>query len=264
MSTGREEFIKCFGAVCQWNNYWERWNDMLHLFAIEIANAVDTVHRDPRNAEYGRIAVKYKRDEYERFADLFAIMTDTLEREPFQDFLGDMYMRLDMGSKAHGQCFTPFNVCRMVANLAMDESVIRSRLEEKGWISVNDCACGAGALLIAGAERLYEMGVNFQEKAYFVAGDIDTTVGLMCYIQLSMLGCAGRVRIGDTLTDPDTGDMLLGDGKPTTWYTPMLFMSEIWQGRVTARYMDLAISGFRKKRKEGEPRGDGYEQLSIL
>ena len=46
----------------------------------------------------------------------------------------------------------------------------------------------------------------------------------MCYVQLSLLGCAGYVRIGNTLTDPMTGSVLHGSNNDrNTWYMPMYF-----------------------------------------
>ena len=233
-----KEFVKCFNGICQWNNGWDRWNDMVNMFAITIANTVDLNNREKREELYAHTAGKYKPEELNRFAELFAVMVDAMERNPFQDFLGQMYMELNMGSKSHGQCFTPFSVCQLMVETAMPEEKIRQKLEEHGWISINDCTCGAGAILIAAAERLHLMGVNYQRHALFVAQDLDSTVAMMCYIQLSLLGCAGRVRIGDTLMNPDNSDVLMGDGKPNTWYMPM-FYSDIWSGRVFARYMDL-------------------------
>lgn len=233
-----KQFVKAFNSVCNWNGTWERWNDMVNLFAIEIANQVDLNHRDEREKTYRYIRERYSLKEFERFANLFCILVECLERNPFQDFLGGMYMELDMGSKAHGQCFTPFGACQAMAACALPEEHVKQRLDERGWISLNDCACGAGATLIAAAERLYQMNVNYQQQAYFVAQDIDNTVAMMCYIQLSLIGCAGRVCIGDTLTKPDTGDILLGDGKPSTWYMPM-FYSNVWSGRAIARYHNL-------------------------
>ena len=53
---------------------------------------------------------------------------------------------------------------------------------------------------------------------------------MMCYIQLSLLGCPGYVHVGNTLTDPMTGSTLFGDGKPSTWYTPMFFR-DVWEHR---------------------------------
>lgn len=243
------EFVKAFNAICNWNNGWERWNDTMSLFAIEISNTVDLINREEREAEYIRIRQKYSEKEFERFQEVFQILIDSLERNPFQDFLGTMYMELDMGSKTHGQNFTPFGVCQAMANIAMPEAVIRERLEKRGWIAINDCACGAGATLIAAAERLYQLGINYQQKAMFVAGDIDTTVGKMCYVQLSLLGCPGRVRLGDSLANPEVGDVLIGERGPNTWRTPM-FYSDIWFGRVRARYMDGILNRMRQETED--------------
>lgn len=233
----KRNFTKMFLNVCNWNNPWERWNDMLWLFAIDIANTVDWNHKDKRTETYTAIARKYKPDEFAKFVDLFNEMVLEMDRKPFQDFLGSIYMELDMGSDTHGQFFTPYNLCELNASLAIKEDDIRRQIDEYGWISLNDCACGAGAMLIAGAKRLLDLGIDYQSRALFVGQDLDSTVAMMCYIQLSLLGCAGYVRIGDTLTDPPTADLLLGDGKETTWHTPMLY-SEIWSGRALFRWMD--------------------------
>ena len=227
-------FIKIFNSICNWNNPWDRWNDMVHLFAIEIANVFDKKSAGTRNEQYIRIAKKYTPEEFKGFTDLFNETVMNFEKNPFQDVLGQMYMELDMGSKTHGQCFTPYNVCRMMAECLMDESYIRQRLDEQGWISITDCACGGGAMLIAGAERLRELGINYQEKALFIGQDLDETVAMMCYIQMSLLGCPGRVRIGNTLRNPEACDILLGEGKANVWYTPMFF-SDVWTWRAMLR-----------------------------
>lgn len=244
--TDAREFVKAFDAICNWNNGWERWNDAMSLFAIELSNPVDLNNREEREAEYIRIRQKYTDTEFDRFGNVLTILVDSLERNPFQDFLGTMYMQLDMGSKMHGQCFTPFSLCQAMAKMAMPEEVIRERLDRRGWLAINDCACGAGATLIAAAERLHELGINYQQKALFVAGDIDTTVAKMCYVQLSLLGCPGRVRIGDSLMNPETGDILIGEEGSNTWRTPM-FYTETWFGRILARKMDMVLGALRPK-----------------
>ena len=98
-------------------------------------------------------------------------------------------------------------------------------------------ACASFALadeidpaLIAAAQVLHERGINYQQHAVFIAQDIDQTVALMCYVQMSLIGCAGYVRIGNTLTDPTTGRMLYGDGTANCWLMPMFF-HEIWHMR---------------------------------
>ena len=51
--------------------------------------------------------------------------------------------------------------------------------------------------------------------------------GLMAYIQLSIIGAAGYIKIGNSLTDPiKTGDKL-----DNYWFTPMFF-NDVWRMRV--------------------------------
>jgi hypothetical protein len=101
------------------------------------------------------------------------------------------------------------------------------RVEQDGYISINDPCCGAGATLIAGIhaarKQLEKANLNYQNHLLIVAQDIDETVALMCYIQLSLLGVAGYVKVGNSLTEPMTDS----DDKENYWFTPMYF-SNIW------------------------------------
>lgn len=235
----QKEFVKLFDSICQWNSRWDRWNDMVKLFAIEISNPVDALHRESRNKTYAAIAQKYKPEEFQRFVPLLVELISNFEKNPFQDFLGSMYMDLELGSSQNGQFFTPYNICQMMAEVSISDDV-NDKIAERGWVSLHDPTCGGGATLIGAAEALYKRGINYQERALFFGQDLDQTVALMCYIQLSLIGCAGYVRIGDTLNNPPTGDVLLRQTDSDTWYTPMYF-SAFWQGRVFARSLDRMI-----------------------
>lgn len=242
----QKAFVKIFDSICQWNSPWDRWNDMVTMFAIELS-ALDLAHRQERQKTYAAIAGKYKPDEMNRFADLFSELIRSYEENPFRDFLGQMYMELGLGNSHAGQFFTPYNICYMMSTVEMEG--VESRIADHGWISINDPACGGGATLISDAEVLYKKGINYQEHALFVGQDLDQTVALMCFVQLSMIGCPGYIRIGDTLSDPPAGDLLLGEGTSSTWYTPMWY-SSIWQGRILARRMDRILSQKPARRME--------------
>lgn len=100
-------------------------------------------------------------------------------------------------------------------------------------------ACGGGATLIAAANvarnDLEKAGFNFQNHILFSAQDIEETVALMCYIQLSLLGVAGFVKVGNSLTDPIRN----GDSLENYWFTPMYF-SDVWHTRrVVSQMMDI-------------------------
>lgn len=235
----QKAFVKIFDSICQWNSRWDRWNDMVMLFAIEIANTVDTVHRAERNETYAAIARKYKPQEFERFRELFVELINNLEKNPFQDFLGAMYMEMELGNNHAGQFFTPYYVCEMMAEMILPEQF--PQLERPGYITVNDPACGAGATLIAAAQVLHSRNINYQRQVIFVAQDIDQTVALMCYIQMSLIGCAGYVRVGDTISDPTTGHPLYGDGTSKCWMMPM-FYTDVWNMHRMADQMKRLFS----------------------
>ena len=99
-------------------------------------------------------------------------------------------------------------------------------------ISVNDPACGAGATLVAAANIFHRKKINYQTRVLFTANDIDRVVAQMCYIQLSLLGCAGWVAVANTISNPVCGDPLMPVEKPGQefWYTPFYFREE-WNCR---------------------------------
>lgn len=206
---------------------WEVWSDFCLMAACAISSPVDAEHHDKREALYAQTAKKYNAKELELFAELFATVVMALDEDPDQDFLGDLFMQLELGSHWHGQFFTPYSICRCMAEISIAD--MYGILAEKGWCSVNDPACGAGALLIAFANecrRRPGREVNYQTSVLFVAQDIDYTAAMMCYIQLSLLGCPGYVIVGNTLTTPPTESLQNQD----VWYTPMYYR-DIWHWR---------------------------------
>lgn len=230
-----DEFVREFNKLMTSRAAWEVWADFVTLSAISISNAVDKKHFKVREKEYMAVQSKYTKNEMTIISRLFALTVMALEREPWQDFLGSLYMNLDLGNHWKGQFFTPYDVTRAMAKITGGN--IERQISEKGYISVNDCACGGGATLIAMAEEAYmqlkDTKLNWQNHIMFIAQDIDAITAKMCYIQLSLLGCAGYVKIGDSLSDP----IREGDSDEKYWYTPMWF-SDVWHYRRLWRSMD--------------------------
>lgn len=235
----KKDFVKLFDELTGYQHRWQAWQDMVWLFATTIANSIKTPYWEKREERYLEIIRKYDKKRQQIFPELFArlvcIMDDSVNAGYYGDFLGELFMTLGLGNAAGGQFFTPYNLCFAMSEITYDDKV-KNEIERKGWISCNDCACGAGATLIAFAEVLKKHDVNYQQHCLFVGQDIDYVTGLMCYIQLSLLGCAGYVHIGNTLTDPMTGHVLFADGGEHTWYTPMYF-STAWEMRRQAERM---------------------------
>lgn len=238
----QRELEKLYNKLCGRYSRYEVWQDMVVMIACAIANAVDKRHFDEREAMYMRIVPKYSKEELSVFPEFFTHIVLGMEENPDCDFLGELYMNLDLGNKYAGQFFTPYDICRAMAQVTINDDHLKGEIERHGWISVNDCACGAGATLVAAANHMRSIGINYQTQALFVAQDVDMTVGLMCYIQLSLLGCAGYVVIGNTLTEPQTGHVLFGEESSRCWFTPMYFHA-IWE---TRRVITMARMMFQR------------------
>ena len=165
---------------------------------------------------------KYKREEAEVFPEMLSLVVIAFEINPEQDFLGEIFGSLRLHNEWRGQFFTPYHVAKLMADINTGSLV--KDIEEKGTVSVSDCCCGAGCLLIAFANSSKRAGVNYQKNILFVAQDVDLIAGLMCYIQLSILGCKAYIKIGNSLTEPITTDSVIDE---TFWFTPMYRMGNL-------------------------------------
>lgn len=223
-----KEFLRIFKQLTYRHSTWRVWNDFVTMFACALSNPVDKEHYDKREELYLQIIKRYNKQEQPLFSELVAYTIAALEENPEQDFLGGIFMSLNLGNEHKGQFFTPYHVCVLMAEITMGDIV--QEVKDKGFISINDPCCGGGATLIAGIhtarKKLEKAGMNFQNHLLVVAQDIDMTVALMCYIQLSLLGVAGYVKIGNSLTEPMTEN----DSRENYWYTPMYF-SQVWTMR---------------------------------
>lgn len=230
----QKSVVKLIDSLCGRYSRWEVWQDFIIMSAISISNVVDGSHRDSREKQYLDRAAKYSEKELETFSQMLAEVTNAMEQNPDQDFLGELFMALDLGNEWKGQFFTPYDVCRLMASMTYNND-LKQQITQKGWVSVSDPACGAGALLIAFANECRRPGheINYQTSVLFVAQDVDFLAGCMCYIQLSLMGCPGYVVIDDTLSRPSTSidarGLIPHDG-PNIWYTPMYFRTE-WHWR---------------------------------
>lgn len=236
----QSHIVKLLNGMTGRFSLWNIWQDFITMAAVSISNVLQNPHSAEREKMYERCASKYSVQELTTFAEILAEVAQSMEEYPDQDFLGELFMALGLGNEWAGQFFTPYSVCRAMSAMTIDNN-IEERIAKQGWVSVNDPACGAGALLIAYANECKERGINFQTSVLFVAQDIDTVAGLMCYIQLSLMGCPGYVVIQNTLTNPSTSfdaRGLLPHDNPNVWYT-QFYNSPIWQGRRFASQMDL-------------------------
>ena len=245
LKPSQSEFQKLFSTLCRSRSDWQVWSDFITMSATAISNTFDReghIH-DDREKQYMELARAYTRDEVDILARLLSTVVMALEDDPRQDFLGEVFQGLGLNSHWKGQFFTPYHVCEFMAEITLGNA--ETEIKKRGWIGINDPACGAGALLIAARNAMVKRGLP-GSGALFAAQDIDRTAALMCYIQLALLGCAGYVIVGDSLLHPPTGHPLRPDPAPEldVWYLPM-FYEQTWHYRRMWHSLDTVLRSER-------------------
>lgn len=191
----RRQFVSVFRDTARNLRRWEVFSDFITLAASELDMARI---RTPENIERSReICAKYSESDISNMHELFGLMICALEAK-FHDFLGAIFMELELGDDMNGQYFTPYNVQSLLARLLMpdfDETIRR-----EGFVTVSDPASGAAGMIVAYAEVLLEAGYNPSEQMFGSCIDIDPIAADMAFIQLSLLGIPAEVVTGNALT----------------------------------------------------------------
>lgn len=220
----QKRFVELFQTLTGRYSPYQVWQDFLIMSACAIANACDKKFEEVREKRYLDTVKKYSKEESLIFPELFATVVLALDDNSEQDFLGALFGKLQLHNHWHGQFFTPYHIASFMAKINVEDC--KEQLKTKEVISVSDSCCGAGCLLIAFANEARNLGIDFQRRILFVAQDVDMIAALMCYIQLSLLGCSAVVKIGDSLTEPFT------EAEPITeqhWFTPFYMLGDVFR-----------------------------------
>ncbi|EJU2553335.1 SAM-dependent DNA methyltransferase, partial [Escherichia coli] len=149
-----------------------------------------------REQKYLRIVSGYEKQDVINIAHLLAHVIEGLE-QGFCDFLGSVFMQLELGDTYRGQFFTPWSVASMMAQMQLGN--VKVLFENKPFITLSEPACGAGSMILAMADTLNCSGYPAYRRMWVSATDIDPLAAGMAYIQLSLCGVAGEVVIGNSL-----------------------------------------------------------------
>lgn len=225
-----KELVKLFNQLSGSRSLWQVFNDCIEMFALSIQNTFCFGQTFEKNENrYKDITKNYSESEIETIVKIFAEITNALEANPFQDFLGDLYMQLDMGSSALGQFFTLYTVSYAMAESSFDEKNAKAELSQKGYISVLEPAVGGGANVIAFCEVLKNHDINYQTQCVIVCQELSKLTALMCYTALSLIGCAAVVKIGNSLSDPYTNYFAECSKGAEIWTTPMFHIQNCYK-----------------------------------
>lgn len=190
----KHDFIAEFNRIAPHKHRYEVFQDFVCISAFSLHNAVNKVEK--LEEEYLKIINPYKAEDLERFCKLLDMLVTLLEPEP-RDILGGIYMELDLGNGNSGQFFTPPEISLMMASLLYGDDL---KEISKPYITFSEPASGSGGMILAFVKIMLENGHNPADKIWVQAVDVDRTVALMCYIQLSLWNVPAEVVVGNSLS----------------------------------------------------------------
>jgi hypothetical protein len=203
------------------------FSDCMETMAIAISNSVDLRQRETREARYLEIVGRYEPPVIETFAKILGEVILALEAEP-GDVLGQLFNELELGNPARGQFFTPYPVSAAMAEMTLGNGDdARALIEQHGFVSAMEPACGAGGMVIALAQAMQRQGLNYQRHLHVTAIDIDPRAVHMAYIQLSLLHVPAVLIVGDSLSLEVR----------QSWHTPAHVLGG-WNARLATRQAD--------------------------
>lgn len=221
----RKNMIKLLEQNSRRHHLWEVFSDFVEMSALAMSNSIDKAQFAEREARYMQIIGRYEPDEQKRFPQILGELVCAMEYGP-DDVMGRVFAELEQGNSARGQFFTPYSVCQMMAQLQVgDGADVRRRIEERGFVTVSEPACGAGAMVIAMAEAMQAQKINYQQHMHVTAIDIDSRAVHMAYLQFSLLHIPALIVLGNALTLEERQH----------WYTPAHFMG-LWQQKLKRGY----------------------------
>lgn len=149
-------------------------------------------------AEYMRTIKPYaEREERHRFPQMMA-ETGRLLNGGGHDALGEAAGEIEALNPHMGQFFTPYEVSRMMAEATLTDAP--RIVEEQGYITIMEPACGAGGMVVAAADALAGHGVDLAKDVLVHAQDLDHRCHRMTYVQMCLRGVSGWAGHGNSLS----------------------------------------------------------------
>lgn len=193
----RRAIAKHIESLGHRHNRWDVFSDFVEMSAISISNGVDLAQREAREERYLQIVKRYTGDELARFPEMFGELVNALE-DGFDDVLGRLFHDLELHNKYQGQFFSPYPLCRMMAEVTLEG--VGEKVAAQGFVTLQEPACGSGAMVIAAADAMLAAGLNYQQSMHATLVDVDPKCVHMAYVQLSLLHVPAIVVLGNTLS----------------------------------------------------------------
>lgn len=195
-----KEFLKRLSQLDRSRSDREKFQDLLELAYCAFAKttAPTPERADELETRYMSIVNRYQdKDTIRAYPDLIGMAWKAVQGGGV-DFFGDVSAQLNVLNASQGQFFTPYNLCRMMAEMQLSD--IGGVIEREGYVTLSEPACGAGALVLAAADVFEQQGFRLDQHLLVQAVDVSPLCYYMAFLQLSWRGVAAHVVRGNSLS----------------------------------------------------------------
>ncbi len=219
MKDAKKDLINFIHQLSNRHSTWEVFSDFCEMSALSVSNSVDWRQWKEREKRYLEIIARYEKKEQAIFPAMFASLVQALDDELTTngpgDVLGRVYHELELHNKHKGQFFTPNNICDMMGELTLSEQDFQDPINENGYITLSEPACGSGAMVLGFCKAMEKRGFNYCDQLVVTAVDVDLKCVHMAYLQFSLYGIPAVVIHGNTLSVQEW----------SRWYTPVYVLN---------------------------------------
>ena len=181
-------------------------SDVFECGAIALSNRFDLTQAKEREKKYMQIIEKYDKSlrilMSQIFTMIFSLLTQQIDPGVgFNDYLGEFYMKSETSNNKAGQFFTPFHLSKACAAVCIDHDLVEQYKREDKIITMNEPSCGAGGMILAAVDILYNQHhFNYSRNLVVECSDIDSRCVHMAYLQLGLAGIPAVIYQRDTLS----------------------------------------------------------------
>lgn len=172
------------------------WAEMAYCALAERACA-NPAKAEKLESQFAEIEARYKPADRRRMGELLGIAVLALNKGGV-DFLGQVAAEIGALDARLGQFFTPYEISRMMSELTLTDAP--ALIKERGFITLDEPAAGAGGMVLAAADTLEEKGFDPERHVWVRATELSRSTFHMAYIQITARGVAGVVIHGNSIS----------------------------------------------------------------
>ena len=217
--------------------------DFLQYCALITSARTDPVHTKQRVESLKELTAQYRDGELQSFNQGFVDLCNTfihnIQQGLYEDLFALPFTQIGATDKELKQSFSPDDLAKLLADIIFPT---QWPLPEGRFVTLNDCTCGCGSLLLAGIQNLSNCSYNPTKQLFVEAVDLDARCVHMTYLQLSLYGIPAVVVHGNEITLQEYD----------RWYTPAYLLKK-WIWRAPMRFGESGYISDEKLKCFDEP-----------